>query len=400
MNEIEIEELLCAAYREAADTVHGEAVRALVAPPLTRRMRRMRRRGRLTSFAPLAAAVAVVIVVAAALAVPRLLPSGGVPRTQVTAPSGTPPFLVQLPYTGSGSAPLVVQAAGTRHVTGTVPAPPHTTWRAVAATGSDRTFVVAATDLTSCRTRIYSLTVTAAGAPARLAPFGSAIAGGLTSDDSLTASANGQVVAYGLTNCLPRVSTGVIFDSIGLMHADGTATSWDLPSSSSIGSLSLSGNGEMILFEYIDLLPAGSAPGSSAQTSAVRLLAAGSPGSPSGNAVTSSRLIVTGQGATSPASAAISSDGTTLYITLRLGTGPRTAITLVEYGIDGTPGRTLHTWSGVTGEYPAAMTQGGDKLLVWGIYQPGTFEVDLATRKTTPFWMYTPDGEFPESVAW
>jgi dipeptidyl aminopeptidase/acylaminoacyl peptidase len=35
-----------------------------------------------------------------------------------------------------------------------------------------------------------------------------------------------------------------------------------------------------------------------------------------------------------------------------------------------------------------------------GIYQPDTFEVDLATGKTTSFWMYTPDGGFPKSVAW
>jgi hypothetical protein len=34
-----------------------------------------------------------------------------------------------------------------------------------------------------------------------------------------------------------------------------------------------------------------------------------------------------------------------------------------------------------------------------GIYQPDTFEVDLATGKTTSFWMRTPDGEFPELVA-
>lgn len=60
----------------------------------------------------------------------------------------------------------------------------------------------------------------------------------------------------------------------------------------------------------------------------------------------------------------------------------------------------LHTWPDTISGYPAAITEGGDKLLAWGICQPDTFEAGLAAGKTTSSWMYTPDGEFPESVAW
>jgi hypothetical protein len=43
---------------------------------------------------------------------------------------------------------------------------------------------------------------------------------------------------------------------------------------------------------------------------------------------------------------------------------------------------------------------GGSQLLIWAIYQPSTFQVDLASGRVKPFWVYTPAGEFPEAVAW
>jgi len=54
--------------------------------------------------------------------------------------------VVLQPYFGGCSAPsrLVVQAAGTRHVLGFVPARHGTHWESVAATGSSTTFVAAA----------------------------------------------------------------------------------------------------------------------------------------------------------------------------------------------------------------------------------------------------------------
>jgi hypothetical protein len=398
-----IEDLLRQAYQEAAQTVSGETVRQVVALPVAgqRRPVPMRlgrtvpmRLGRtapmrpvLMSFAPLAAAVAVVVIIAAAIAVPRLLPSGRVPHTTVAGSASPPPFLVQLPYTGASNAPLVVQAATAHRVTGTLPPPPHSAWRAVAARGDAGAFVAAASDAATCSTRIYTFIVTTTGTPTGLAPFGTVITGELPSNDSLAASANGGAVAYGFTNCLPRVSTGIPFESIGLMRANGIARQWSLPPTAALGSLSLSADGRTLAFEEQAPLANGSA---------VQILATRSP---SGSTATTGRLVLGRHGAASPASAAISPDGTTIYITTRTSTGQGTT-TLAEYRTNGTLLRTLHTWRDTSIGYSAGITEGGDKLLVWGIYQPGTFEVDPATGNTTPLWMYTPDGEFPESVAW
>jgi hypothetical protein len=91
------------------------------------------------------AAAAVAVVIAAAVAVPHLLRSTS-PVPVISAVPGAPPFVVLQPYFGGDSAPsrLVVQAAGTPHVLGFVPAPHGTRWESVAATGSSTTFVAAA----------------------------------------------------------------------------------------------------------------------------------------------------------------------------------------------------------------------------------------------------------------
>ncbi len=98
-------------------------------------------------------------------------------------------------------------------------------------------------------------------------------------------------------------------------------------------------------------------------------------------------------------SAAVGTDGTTVYITTQSAHEPYTD-TLVAYGLDGRLLRTLHTWRNEPSSFYPAVISGGGRLLVWGISQPDTIEVDPATGKTTSFWMYTPDGEFPESIAW
>jgi hypothetical protein len=122
--------------------------------------------------------------------VPHLLRSTS-PVPVISAVPGAPPFVVLQPYFGGDSAPsrVVVQAAGTRHVLGFVPAPHGTHWESVAATGSSTAFLAAAGSRGSnCAIRLYTLTLTASGKPAGLRPLNAPkIPGQLT---SLAASAN------------------------------------------------------------------------------------------------------------------------------------------------------------------------------------------------------------------
>lgn len=373
-----IEELLSQAYHEAADTVRPETVRGTVPRPAPRRLRR-----RLTTLAPLAAAVAVVLAIAAAVAIPRLVAGNG--ATEYPASSAPPPFLVQLPYTGTATAKLVVQAVGTKHVTGMVSAPAGSQWAAVAATGSGTSFVAAATDAKRCVTRLYNLALTASGKPAGLRAFGQPIAGQLTSSHSLAADGDGSEVAYGAEACGSNQGAG----SIGLMTPGSISRHWTLPLAGVLGSLSLTSDGRTLLYQDV----------TEPLVSTVWRL---STIAPSGGAHARSQTVlaenITDRGRTLT-SAAISTDGKTVYIAAQSGHGPYTD-TLATYSVAGRLLHTLHTWRNEPTEFYPHVTSGGDELILWAVVQPGTFEVDPVTGKTTSFWMYTPDGEFPDSIAW
>jgi hypothetical protein len=187
-----IEDLLRDAYQDAAQTVRPERIQPLVPLPPLRAGRKF------GAFVPLAAAAAVVVAIAGAVAVPRLLYST---RTS-PAPATTshPPFIVTLPYYGTATAKLVVQAAGTQHVEAFVSPPRGTQWEAVAATGSSTTFVAAATS-DYCTTRLYTLTLSADGKRTTLSPMGWKISGHLVTATSLAASADSRTIGYATASC-------------------------------------------------------------------------------------------------------------------------------------------------------------------------------------------------------
>jgi hypothetical protein len=378
-----IEDLLRDAYADAAQTVRPERTRPAVQLPPARSARKS-----FKLLAPLAAAAAVVVAISAAVTLPHLITGsrivpGGPPK------SGTPPFVIQLPYQATGVARLVVQAAGTRNVQSKINPPRGTIWRSVAATGSGTTFVAAADDTRHCVTSIYILTLSATGQPAGLKQLGSGISGQLTSEDSLAASADGRTVAYGTTQCINH-GTAAPVEAIGLLTAGGTSRRWTLPPMTFIARLSLTADGSTL--SYVSNTH--EQPG---LVGTARILPTRSP---SGSAIAHSRVVLARHGSTSPSSAVLSRDGATMYILTSAGNGPYT-ITLSAYRTsDGTLLRALHTWRNVPVILAPTMTIAGDKLLIWGIYQPDTYQVNLGSGRVTPVWMFVARGEFPEAVAW
>jgi hypothetical protein len=385
-----IEDLLREAYQEAARSVRPEQVRpapALRQAPDQRRPGPVRGRPRWRALVPLAAAAAVVVVIGTVVAVPHLLRGAG-PAAVTPAVPGAPPFVVVQPYFGGGSAPsrLVVQAAGTRHVEGSVPAPRGTSWESVAATGTSTTFVAAAgSGGRNCAARLYALTLSAGGMPAGLSPLNvPAIPGQVT---SLAASSDGQTIAYASQRCAgPPAATIAV-------SADGTVRRWTMPENAYPTGVSLSADGSELGYAE---MPSFSPLAPVHAEGAAWILPTSSP---PGSLLAHSRKVFTAGGSTTAVSAVLSRDGTTMYIATESGRRPN-PVTLAAYrAADGALLRTLHTWVNAQG-YTPGLTLGGSQLLIWAIYQPSTFQVDLASGRATPFWVFTPAGEFPEDIAW
>ncbi|HEX6524046.1 MAG TPA: hypothetical protein VF070_29205 [Streptosporangiaceae bacterium] len=385
-----IEDLLRDAYTDAAQTVRQERMRPAVSLPPARDRRRW------SALVPLAAAAAVVVAIAGAVAVPRLLTTRVAPGTGGVKP---PPFIVQIPYFGGAVEKLAVQAAGTHQVTGLVPPPHGLTWVAVAATGSPTTFVTAAVSYgRNCVTAFYRLALSADGKPAGLRPLGvPQIQGDLA---SLAASADGRTIAYAATPCIvgTPVSRTPVSGMIGVVGTGGTARHWTLPQSTVAGSLSLSADGGILgfvtmpfgWFAYSPSSPA--APARSAWLLPTK--------ASSGNALSRSRQVLATRGGSEPQAVVLSPDGKTVYAMTASGNGPYT-ITLAAYRpSDGALFRELVTWRNVPVLMGPEVTLGGDRLLVWGIHQPDTYQVDLASGHLTRVWMYAPGSEYPEAVAW
>lgn len=390
-----IEDLLRDAYQDAARTVVPDSIRPDVLHQAPRVQRRLNR------FAPLAAALAVAVLAAGVVLTPHLLP--GHRKSAGTGAAGTPPFVVVLPYYGTATGPLAVQAAGTRHVTARVAPPPGRFWAGIAATGSETRFIAAATDGRICETLLYSLTVSASGR-ATVTQLRAIIVGRLDATTSLAASANGSVIAYASQPCSAQrmpaaqsVRLGAISLGRGIwqrtlapaeapvnlsLSADGTLLSY-VTRSTFIWGKAVSGN-------------AGHAPG--AWLVPLGTVAAGTL--PSG-ILPPGHEIFTGSSRGTPVAGSLSADGQTIYLMTQSSPSRNLpSLVLAAYRTsNGTRERILHIWRSVVPVDPA-LTRGGDHLLAWGITQPGTYRIDLPAGRLTTFWVLTPDGESPEALAW
>jgi hypothetical protein len=165
-------------------------------------------------------------------AAPRFFVGIRRPRTSVPRPA---------------AATLAVYSAITGKVVARLNPPGPGRWfQAVAALGSDRTFVAAASPgqgSAACHTWFYRFSLSPLGQPVSLAQLAvPEVAGELAYTSSLTASANGRVVAYATRNCTTEVS-----GQLGVIDlATKKVTAWGTLYPASPRNLSLSANGAVL----------------------------------------------------------------------------------------------------------------------------------------------------------
>ena len=293
-----LEDRLRDAYRAVTDMVREEEL-----PGPHDKRARTRRRSRFSTFAPLAAAAAVVVVIGVGVAVPKWDSSPSRPATPATPtasaiPAGAPPFVVVFnkPDGRGYVGPLVVMSAATGRITGRVPEPmPGTTWFDAAATGSGTTFVLAATPLRGglCNpTYLYTLTLSASGAPASLTPWTVPVVH--AEIESITASADGGTLAFVETECRgPGQEIGII--------RGGRMKTWQEPDLLSADFLSLSADGSVL----------GYAESMMGQGGRVRVL---DTSSAPGSTTAAGKIVYTYPADARGGSVAIGADGTTMYV--------------------------------------------------------------------------------------
>jgi hypothetical protein len=284
-----LEDQLRDAYRAATDTVRPESVSDL--PDLsagrsgmTRRSGRERRLARSArpTFSrgyrigvPLTAAAAVLAIAVTASVLAANGPGGtrrisasqdggrpagglapGYPGGRL--PAAKPPrFFVAIQSSKSGvdyATTLAVFSSATGHRVGQLRSPvANRYFQAVAALGSDQTFVVAASPgqrsgkWRTCGTWLYQFRLTRQGQPTALKLLMPKVAG-FAEPTGLAASADGNVVAYDAVACTEtRRSVVTDLGQVGVLHVGtGNVTSWTYTSPASPTSLSLSADGGVL----------------------------------------------------------------------------------------------------------------------------------------------------------
>jgi hypothetical protein len=172
-------------------------------------------------------------------------PGGHVPH------AASPRFFVgirQLPATSEMLTGLAVYSAATGRVVASVVQPGRGRYyQAVAALGSDQSFVVAASPARGpdCHTWFYRFSLGPQGRPMGLAPLVvPEVTGEIRYNNSLATSGDGNVLAYSASTCTqnPRGQVGVI-------HLDtGKVTTWSTLWPTVPRNLSLSANGTLLSF--------------------------------------------------------------------------------------------------------------------------------------------------------
>jgi hypothetical protein len=206
---------------------------------------------------PLAAVTALALVaVAVTVIAPRLLAGGHRPAAAGAAQGQhydrslggpAPRYFVGVRLLGKGGSPaalLSVYSAASGRVVASLRPPGRGRWfRAVATLGSDRTFVAAAgpgTGAYRCHTWFYRFSISSSGQPVNVAELPSGAPGVVTDSTALTASADGQMIAYATQACTSPASR------VGVIHlATRKATIWTVPRSKT-RSLSLSADGSLL----------------------------------------------------------------------------------------------------------------------------------------------------------
>lgn len=223
------------AYQAAAQTVRPETIPA---PPARLDPTGTSGRRRARFVIPLTAAAAVALIAVAAWAIGQQVgqtPLGTAYRLGPAAARALPPFLVTIPSTGRDL--MIYRAATGQPLARTAP-PRGLTFDAVAATGDNRSFIVAGS--VSCSTRFYRLRLSRQGRSARL----SALAVPEVHANyvkSMSASADGRTIAYSSEACASDAGR------LSVAHVGQAAVrSWPLRSAM---YLSLSADGRFLYFD-------------------------------------------------------------------------------------------------------------------------------------------------------
>ena len=402
-----IEDRLRDAYRAAAQTVRPESIRGAPGqPPRAARpgprpaSSARSRRNRI--MVPLAAAAAVALIAVAATVVLPGTRTGQGPGG-AAASGALPRFFLASPQTQTGEHTAVFSATTGRELALLTPPRPGWAISAAAATGNDRTFVLAAASGSGCgTTTLYRLRLTARGRPSSLAPLTAPrIKGSVT---ALAASADGRTIAYATEFC------GATSDSpgaIGVVHAGTGQTrqwTWRPDPGQTIDSVTITANGRLI--EYA-ASPTKITSSGSAQSLPVRTLRLLPADAPPGRAAQRSRAVVTMSRA-APAelfnSAAIAPDGRTLYFCTQRDSDHhgRSVMVLRGYNLATGASPVLHEFG--LGIYCMLGVSGQHLLAGYGQrpagYPATLFRYDASTGKSSPVPVPWQWGEVSSNIPW
>jgi hypothetical protein len=272
-----LEERLRVAYRDEAGTVTPDSIRGLAEaiaarserPAGSRRPCAAQRWGRW--LAPLAAAAAVaVIVVVAAVAAPRDAGQSRPKAIGVTT-AGAPKFLIDA---STGVSPLQVRNATTGALVAQVTVPQgypgrnSRTYITGVATWNGRDYLVADYTVNPCRSWIYQFRLDSAGQPSALTPF-AALPTVPSVLGSLTVSGNGQMVGFTTGACMGAKAQPAYVGVTNLRT--GHTTRWTLPSrNASVDHVSLTADGRQLCYSLqltpsvVRVIPTAAAAGNAA----------------------------------------------------------------------------------------------------------------------------------------
>jgi hypothetical protein len=345
--------------------------------------------------------------VAATVVVPRVWPGHGSVTAADQSWNAPPPSSYAIVTYRPHSAQTVLDIIGsdTGRITAQLQSPGHgRSFYQVAALGSDRRFIAAAEVADQphlahpCATWLYQFRLTADGQIAGLRPFSMPRVQGYVS--ALTASANGQVVAYYAARCSgdQRIYVG----QVGVTRlASRQTTLWSVRMTADPSSFSLSANGSLLGF--VSNPSSGSHVGSPSYNSAW-VLRTDSPAGP----LSRYYRRVTGSAQTHPlptqwpGATVVSRSGATMLTSINDPGGNTRVLALREYRVrTGHAIRTvrlLRAHGGIYYTFAGLAPSLSGRYILITVWNARIYRLDLASGRLTT--LPTPATRLPNSAAW
>lgn len=403
-----IEDRLRDAYQATAQAIRPDSIehvhdqarqraRAASGTGFRARFRQSGSRGRL--LVPLAAAAAVALIaVAASLVIP-----GGPEHGRGSAAGGSlPRFFLAEPDMVTGSNMGVFSATTGRLLALVTPPSRGSVIDVAAATGNDRSFVVAVRSASTCSaTALYRLRLTASGHPGALTPLAAPKISGVIT--AMAASSDGRTIAYATEFCgKASASPG----AIGVIHAaTGQARQWTWRPNPGqiIASVNVTADGRLIEYAASPNKVTGPGSGQILPVRTVRLLPADAP---PGSAVQRSHVVADMSRLPRTelfGSAAIAADGRTVYFcTERSASHPAPGVFVLrayDVATAATSVLRIFNWR----QDICMLGLSGDHLLVGygsAAHPPRLARYDVLTGKSVPLPVPRQWGEVTTNIPW